>query len=189
MGLVSFLLGAGRAVARTVGGAAGLVPRVTPAAAVAAATGRGALQAAGRFAVSPVGGGLIGGVGGVALGEQLFGGDGAAVAQGSQLAMAIGQGLPSQMLAGGRTLVTAANGDIQVFNRAGTAVRPSLIVPAGQRLPGGAVVVSVRQGGALIGITTRRRRRAFATEVRRVRSTIQGCRAVLRAAEKTKSRR
>ncbi len=159
-----------------------------------AVAGGGALARVGRAAIGPFGQSLAGGALGAAA-ITGFGGDGqvgapggAGIAGGSQLAAIVAGGGQPTPLAGGRFLVTAPNGDVQIFNRNGMAVRPQLIIPAGQRLPGGAVVVSTRQGGALIGITKRRARRAFSTEVRRVRRTIQGCRAVLSAAEKPKRR-
>jgi len=191
MGLIS-LIGSGLTA---IGRAAGLVaPLVTTTAA------RTALQTAGRFATSPFVTSLAGGALGFA-GAQAFGGGGVpgAVQPGvipraqlgdptSQLRAAGEAGAQITELAGGRFMAVAANGDVQLFNRSGMAIRPQLIIPAGQRLPGGALVVSTRQNGALIGITKRRRRTAFRTEIRKVRSTIQGCRAVLAAAEKPRKR-
>jgi len=185
MGLISIatsILGA-------VGRAAGvLAPAVTTTAA------RTALQTAGRFATSPFVTSLAGGALGFA-GAQAFGGAGVPGqtqpglgGPPNQLSAAGAAGAQITELAGGRFMAVAANGDVQIFNRAGAAIRPTLIIPAGQRLPGGALVVSTRQNGALIGITKRRRRRAFNTEIRRVRNTIRGCRAVLNAAEKPKRR-
>ncbi len=159
---------------------------------MAGGAGRALLPTIGRGLISPFGQSLAGGALGAAAITGFGGGGeapgGAGIAGGSQLAAIVAGGGQPTPLAGGRFLVTAPNGDVQIFNRNGMAVRPQLIIPAGQRLPGGAIVVSTRQGGALIGITKRRRRVAFRTEIRRVRQTIQGCRAVLSAAEKPKRR-
>ena len=190
MGLISFLGG----LATTVGRAAGIL---APAAIGTGATiGRTALGTAGAIIRNPFVQSLAGGAGGVALAGG-FGGQAVTPGQvsggglgggGNQLSAAAASGAQITELAGGRFMAVAANGDVQLFNRGGMALRPQLIIPAGQRLPGGALVVSTRQNGALIGITKRRRRRAFNTEIRRVRNTIRGCRAVLNAAEKPKRR-
>lgn len=187
MGLISFLGTLGKAAVGLLGAAPVAAPTIarTLAAPTIAAAGRGILPALGRAAVSPLALGVAGGVTGAAIGEAVFG-DGAAVPTSLQQIQAEGGAVTP--LSGGRFMAIAPNGDMQVFNRMGMPVRPSIIVPAGSRLPGGATVVSIRQGGALIGLTRRSRRRAFSTEVRRVRSTIQGCRAVLAAAEKPRRR-
>jgi len=182
MGLISFLGGVATAAGRAVG-------LIAPAATGAVTTGaRTAIQLAGAAVRNPFAQSLAGGAAGVALAGGFGGGAPAAPGVGSQLQTAVAGGGQMTALAGGRFMVTAPNGDVQIFNRTGMAVRPQLIIPAGQRLPGGSIVVSTRQGGALIGITRRRRRRAFGAEIRKVRSTIQGCRAVLAAAEKPKRR-
>lgn len=180
MGLLSVLGTIGRTLLS--GGAA--VARSTAArAAATGAVGGAAFVGAEQLLAQPAGaGGAAGPFTGIAPAGQAIG---PSTNLGQLQAAGAVQTTP---LSGGRFLATAMNGDVQVFNRMGMPVRPSLIVPAGQALPGGATVVSVRQGGALIGITRRRRRRAFATEVRRVRRTIQGCRQVLAAAEKPKRR-
>jgi len=191
MGLISFLGGVATAAARAVG-------IVAPTAVATGTTvGRTLLGTAGAIVRNPFVQSLAGGAGGVALAGG-FGGAGVpgqtqpglsqALVGGSQLAGAQAAGAQITELSGGRFMAVAQNGDVQIFNRNGTAIRPTLIIPAGQRLPGGALVVSTRQNGALIGITKRRRRRAFNTEIRRVRNTIRGCRAVLNAAEKPKRR-
>jgi len=79
-------------------------------------------------------------------------------------------------IAGGRWLATAPNGDVQLFTSEGKPVRASEILTAGQRLPGGATIVSIRQNGALIGITKRRSRRRFAGEIKRAKDAIKGAR-------------
>lgn len=79
-------------------------------------------------------------------------------------------------IAGGRWMATAPNGDVQLFTSEGKPVRPSEILTAGQRLPGGALIVSIRQNGALIGITKRRSRRRFAGEIKRAKDAIKGAR-------------
>jgi len=193
MGLVTFLGSALSAVGRAVGV---LAPAAVGTGAVIGRTlGGTALATAGRIAANPFAQSLVGGAAGVALAGG-FGGapavpgiaGAAGIGAASQLAGAQAAGAQITTLSGGRFMAVAANGDVQLFNRSGMAIRPSLIIPAGQRLPGGALVVSTRQNGALIGITKRRRRTAFRTEIRKVRSTIQGCRAVLAAAEKPKRR-
>jgi len=185
MGLISL----GASLLSTAGRFLGLT---APLGAAVATTGvRTALQTAGRVLANPFAQSLAGGAAGVALAGG-FGGVSIPTAQigapGTQLGQAGMSGAQITQLAGGRSMAVAPNGDVQLFNRAGMAIRPQLIIPAGQRLPGGALVVSTRQNGALIGITKRRRRTAFRTEIRKVRSTIQGCRAVLAASEKPKRR-
>jgi len=205
MGLLSIL---GTAARGLLGGlaptTAGVVPRIAGAATVA--TGGsilgGALSTIGRAIISPFGQGLVGGGIGATLAGG-FGGDGAVapaggafgfgaaggqVLPGSPLGMIQAQGIPVTSLVGGRFMATAPNGDVQVFNRIGFPVRPSEIIPAGQRLPGGATVVSIRQSGGLIGVTKRRRRRSFAGEIQRTRRVLAGCRAIERACVPPKRR-
>jgi len=171
MGLVSVLLGAGR---RLLTGGAQVARRAAP-----------ALRrvAPGALAL----GGAVAGGAAFEAGAQAFGGDGGAP-MGGAAQQAIAAGGQATQIAGGRLMITAPNGDFQLFNRQGMPIRPSLIIPAGQRLPGGATVVSTRNGGQLIGITVRRRRRGFSGEVRRVRNVLQGCKAIERAARPTKRR-
>lgn len=155
-------------------------------AAVAAPVARTALQRVGGAILSPLGQGVLGGaLGAGAVG--LFGGDGAAAPGmgGGQLAQLVAGGAQPTALSGGRFLVTAPNGDVQVFNRNGQPIRPQLIIPAGQRLPGGSIVVSTRNGGSLIGITRRRARRRFGTEIRRVRRTVQAAQALVKLCKPT----
>jgi len=189
MGLASLALGALSRVGSLLGiggaAAAGQVARVA---------GGGILSTLGRGAISPLAQGLAGGIAGAGLGSQFFGPGGAPAGaefdarMGSMLAQLQAQGAQVTPLAGGRSLVTAPNGDVQVFNRNGQAIKPTLIIPAGQRLPGGSVVVSTRQGGALIGITKRRRRRRFGAEIRNVRRTVQAANALVNLC-KPKARR
>jgi len=189
MGLVSIgaslLRGAGSLFG--LGGAAAGGAAIRGGSAVATATGRGILARLGGAAVSPFGQSVIGG----ALGAgaiSAFGGDGAAVGGGTALASLVEAGAQPTALANGRFLVTAPNGDVQIFNRNGQPIRPTLIIPAGQRLPGGAVVVSTRNNGTLIGITVRRRRRRFGAEIRTVRRTVQAANALVNLC-KPKARR
>ncbi len=189
MGLVSIgaslLRGAGSLFG--LGGAAAGGAAIRGGSAIATATGRGILSRLGGAAVSPFGQSVIGG----ALGAgaiSAFGGDGAAVGGGTALASLVEAGAQPTALSNGRFLVTAPNGDVQIFNRNGMPIRPTLIIPAGQRLPGGAVVVSTRQGGALIGVTIRRRRRRFGAEIRTVRRTVQAANALVNLC-KPKARR
>jgi len=146
--------------------------------------------AVGRAAISPLGQGLAGGFAGAGLGALAFDGGGGAPAglPGGQLGAIIAAGGQPTSLSNGRFLVTAPNGDVQIFNRNGMPIRPTLIIPAGQRLPGGAVVVSTRNGGALIGVTIRRRRRRFGAEIRTVRRTVQAAQALVKLCQPTKRR-
>ncbi len=143
----------------------------------------------GRAAIGPFGQSIAGGAIGVSLaGGFGGGGDGAAGVPGGQLGQLVAAGAQPTALAGGRFLVTAPNGDVQIFNRNGEAIKPQLIIPAGQRLPGGSIVVSTRQGGSLIGITKRRRRKRFGAEIRNVRRTVQAANALVNLC-KPKARR
>lgn len=201
MGLLSILGTVGRAL---IGGGAAAVPRIAGPIAAGGGGGiaGGALALAGRALAAPLTGGFLGGGIAQAVGG-LFGGDGAVapmgapfaalgggaqVLPGSPLGMIQAQGIAVTSLVGGRFMATAPNGDVQVFNRMGFPVRPSEIIPAGQRLPGGATVVSIRQGGGLIGVTKRRRRRSFAGEIQRTRRVLAGCRAIERACVPPKRR-
>jgi len=185
MGLASLALG----LISRAGSALGLVGG-----GVASATSRGALSTLGRAVTGPVGQGLVGGIAGAGLGSQFFGPGGPPAGaefdtqMSATMARLQASGAQVTALAGGRFLATAPNGDVQVFNRNGQAIKPTMIIPAGQRLPGGAVVVSTRQGGALIGITKRRRRKRFGAEIRNVRRTVQAANALVNLC-KPKTRR
>ena len=172
MGLVSALLGAGRFLLGAARPAAAAAARAAP------VVGRAALTVPGQVAI---------GLGAGALGAAAFGGGGAA-APGTPLSMAVAQGSSVNEIAGGRFAVTAPNGDFQVFNRNGQPVRATQIVQAGTRMPGGATIVSVRQGGSLIGITRRRPRRRFGAEIRNVRRTVQDAQALVRLCQPKKRR-
>lgn len=177
VGLISGLLSLG---SRLLTGGARVAPRL------AGAVARQAPRV-GRLAI-PLAGAVAGGAA-FEAGLGLFGdGDGGGAPMGSAVQAALAAGGQASPVVGGRIMVTAPNGDFQLFRRDGTPIRPSLIIPAGQRLPGGATVVSTRNGGQLIGITVRRRRRGFAGEVRRVRNVLQGCKAIERAARPAKRR-
>jgi len=185
MGLASLALSALSRVGSLFGGGAA----TAAGGGAARIAGGGILSALGRGLISPVGQGLAGGIAGAGLGSAFFaggGGDGAMA--GSQLAQIQASGGQVTPLAGGRFLAVAPNGDMQVFNRNGQAIKPTMIIPAGQRLPGGALVVSTRQNGALIGITKRRRRRRFGAEIRTVRRTVQAANALVNLCKPTKRR-
>jgi len=107
---------------------------------------------------------------------------------GGQLGQLVAAGAQPVPLASGRFMVTAPNGDMQIFNRSGQAVKPSMIIPAGQRLPGGAMVVSTRNNGALIGITKRRRRKRFGAEIRTVKRTVQAAQSLVKLCKPTTRR-
>jgi len=174
------LLAGGLALLSRVGGFLG---RAAP----AIGTGGGALARVGRAAIGPFGQGLAGGaIGAGAFGA--FGGDGGGGGGGSQLAGLVASGAQPVELSGGRFMVTAPNGDVQIFNRSGNAIKPTLIIPAGQRLPGGSVVVSTRNGGSLIGITVRRRRKRFGAEIRTVRRTVQAAQSLVKLCKPTSRR-
>jgi len=184
MGLVSGLISFGRAILS--GGARVAAPAArvlrTPAGrAIAGGALTGAAFVGAEQLLTP----STPGAGGTAFGPTGLAPAGQAIAPGSALQQAAASGqFQITPLAGGRFLAIAANGDTQVFSRAGTPIRPQLLIPAGQSLPGGAVVVSTRQNGSLIGIIKRRRRRAFATEIAQVGTVIKGCRAVLDSIKK-----
>lgn len=165
MGLVSIALGAAKAIGGFLGIGGAAVARAAP------TVGRALTSTAGQIAL---------GVGAGALGARAFGGGGAAAAEGTPLSTAIAAGSSVNEIAGGRFAVTAPNGDFQVFNRNGQPVRATQIVQAGTRMPGGATIVSVRQGGSLIGITRRRPRKRFGAEIRNVRRTVQDAQALVR---------
>jgi len=173
-----------------VSGLLSLGSRLLRGAAPAARAGAGAVTRfaprAGRLAL-PLAGAVAGGAA-FEAGLGLFGGDGDGGPGGGAIQAAVEAGGQATAVTGGRIMVTAPNGDFQLFRRDGTPIRPSLIIPAGQRLPGGATVVSTRNGGQLIGITVRRRRRGFVGEVRRVRRVLQGCKAIEAAARPAKRR-
>jgi len=160
-----------------------------------------ALQAGRRFAGTTGGRAALGLTGAVAggaafeAGTGFFDGGGAPLGSGApgtfqtpQIASFIDAGAIPTALSNGRVMLTMPNGDVQIFSRNGMPVRPTIIIPAGQRLPGGAVVVSTRNGGALIGLTVRRRRRQFATEARKVRNVLSICKSIERAAAPRKRR-
>lgn len=154
-----------------------LLPRALPA---IGPVGR-AIGSGGRALVGPFGQGLAGGAIGAGLAGGFGGGDGAAAGVGGgQLAQLVAAGAQPVPLASGRFMVTAPNGDMQIFNRSGDAIKPSLIIPAGQRLPGGALVVSTRNNGSLIGITIRRRRKRFGAEIRIVKKTVQAAQSLVK---------
>jgi len=152
------------------------------------AVARTGVGTVGRLAASPFAQALAGGALGAGAVSAFGGGGGVAPGGGGQLAQLVASGAQPTALSNGRFLVTAPNGDVQIFNRNGEAIRPTLIIPAGQRLPGGAVVVSTRQGGALIGIILRRRRRRFGAEIRTVRRTVQAAQSLVKLCQPTKRR-
>ncbi len=91
-------------------------------------------------------------------------------------------GDPISMLTRGRTITRLEDGSIATFTREGRLVRPNLIVPFGQKLPRNfSNVVSISGDGRLIGVTIRRPRRRFASELRRVRNVIRSAQAITRS--------
>ncbi len=176
MGLVSAGIALG---ARLLGIGGGTVARTAPS----------LISRVGGALTGAFGQGLAGGaVGAGAVG--FFGGD-----EPDQLTQTMGvlgqvraSGGQVTRLANGQFMAIAPNGDMQIFNRNGEPRRPSMIIPAGQRLPGGSIVVATRNNGAQIGIVKRRRRRAFGTEIRRVRRTVQAANALVNLCKPAKRR-
>jgi len=144
----------------------------------------------GRVLTNPFAQSLAGGAigAGVVSGFGGGGGGGGGLAPGGTLAQIQASGGQVTPLANGQFMAIAPNGDMQIFNRNGEPRRPSMIIPAGQRLPGGAIVVATRQNGAQIGIVKRRRRRQFGTEIRRVRRTVQAANALVNLCKPSKRR-
>jgi len=156
MGLASIAFSALKTGATAIGRAVGLIaPAVT--------------KVAPRLA--GVGATIGATVGGVAIGEALFGGNGAPA--GGQLQAIAEAGGQVTQLANGQFMAVAPNGDMQIFNRNGQPRRPTSIIPAGQPLPGGAIVVATRNNGAQIGIVKKRTRRRFGSEIERTRDTVK----------------
>ncbi len=154
----------------------------------AVARAGGALGTVSRVAIGPFGQALAGGALGAGAISAFGGGGGVPGMGGGQLAQLVAAGAQPVPLSNGRFMVTAPNGDLQIFNRSGMPIRPRLIIPAGQRLPGGAIVVSTRQNGALIGIITQRRRRRFGAEIRTVRRTVQAAQSLVKLCQPQKRR-
>lgn len=155
--------------------------------------GGGILSTIGRALTGPAGQGLAGGLAGGAIGSQLFGGgDGGPLLSGAglspQLAQIQAAGGQITMLQNGQTMAIAPNGDMQIFNRNGEPRRPSMIIPAGQPLPSGAIVVATRNNGSQIGIVKRRRRRQFGTMIRQVRGTVRAAQALVNLCQPKKRR-
>jgi len=167
--------------------------------ATARAAGGGILSTIGRVLTNPfaqsvaggaIGAGVITGIGGdgAVAPFGMGGGDFAGTGPGAQLAQIAAAGGQITPLANGQFMAIAPNGDMQIFNRNGMPRRPSMIIPAGQRLPGGSIVVATRNNGSQIGIVKRRRRRAFGTEIRRVRRTVQAANALVNLCKPAKRR-
>jgi len=187
MGLASFLGSLGRGVVSAftpaVAAVAPVAGRIAPT--IGRVAGRALQGGAGRAALA-----ASIGVGGVGVGALAFGGDAPGGAgAGNAVQAALGMGLqPIISTSGGGVLARTPEGATVLVGSNGRVKRPQVIIPSGQRLPDGATVVFISADGTQIGITKKRRRRAFVAEVRRVRRTIQGCRAVLQAASPSKRR-
>jgi len=97
----------------------------------------------------------------------------------SQLTQLAATGAQITSLANGQFMAIAPNGDMQIFNRNGQPRKPTSIIPAGQRVPGGSIVVATRQNGAQIGVVKTRRRRRFAGELKRTKDVIMGARSLM----------
>jgi len=144
--------------------------------------GAAATTAAGRTAVSTAR--AVG-----VLGAGTAVGIGAAAAVGG-LADAITQqgGQVIRTLSGGRLLVRTPDGGIGIVTRMGRLVNPTVLVPAGSGVPPGGTLVSISGDGALIGFTIKRKRRPFASELRRVRSVLSSVNALHRSMQPKKRR-
>ena len=172
MGIIS----GGLAILKGIGGLLGIGAKVAPAAArilprVGTAIARGAaplgLGVAGAF----IGTSLAGG-GDAALGQSI-------IEQGGQVI---------RPLSGGRLLVRTPDGGIGIVTRMGRLVNPTVLVPSGGPVPPGGTLVSISADGGLIGFTIRRKRRPFASELRRVRSVLSSVNALHRSMQPRKRR-
>jgi len=145
-----------------------------------------AATTAGRVLSNPL---VQGGIGGAA-GSLFFGGGASpqpVIPQpfsgggmgGSNLAAMQAAGAQITELANGQFMAVAPNGDMQIFNRAGNARRPTAIIPAGQAVPGGSTVVATRNNGSQIGVVKKRRRKRFAAELNRTKNMIKASREIL----------
>jgi len=136
-------------------------------------------RAIGSPAVRAGGGALAGGAAaglGFSLIESLFGGGGNGVATSAAGAIAA----PGMA----RRFVTLEDGSRVLVSREGKPMRAQFFLPAGQKLPGGALVVSVSPDGSLFGIRRGRRKRpAFKTEIETCKSTISAAKSLVKAAK------
>lgn len=131
----------------------------------------------GRLAANP----LVQGVAGVGIGSAIFGGaspqpvipQAFSGGGGNQLAAMQASGAQITSMANGQFMAVAPNGDMQIFNRNGMARRPTAIIPAGQAVPGGSIVVATRNNGSQIGVVKKRRRKRFATELNRTKDMVK----------------
>ncbi len=142
-----------------------------------------AARAVGRVATGPAarGAGII--AAGTALGI-----GGAAAVGGLASAITDQGGEVIRTLSGGRLLVRTPDGGIGIVTRMGRLVNPTVLVPAGSGVPPGGTLVSISGDGSLIGFTIRRKRRPFASELRRVRSVLSSVRALHTAMQPKKRR-
>lgn len=145
-----------------------------------------AATTAGRVLANPA----VQGAAGATAASFLFGGGGSPVSPvipqafagmppSSQLTQLAASGAQVTSLANGQFMAIAPNGDMQIFNRNGQPRKPTSIIPAGQRVPGGSIVVATRQNGAQIGVVKTRRRRRFAGELKRTKDVIMGARSLM----------
>ncbi len=91
-------------------------------------------------------------------------------------------------LAGGRLLVRTPDGGIGVVTRMGRLVNPTVLIPVSSPIPAGGSLVSISADGSLVGFTIKRKRRPFASELRRVRSVLSSVNALHRAMQPRKRR-
>jgi len=156
----------------------------TGAAVTAGAIGRPAVRAAGRVLTGPTARAVGLGTAGGFLGASFADGGGGGLAQ----AIEEQGGQAIRPLAGGRLLVRTPDGGIGIVTRMGRLVNPTVLVPSGGAVPPGGTLVSISADGALIGFTIRRKRRPFASELRRVRSVLSSVNALHRSMQPRKRR-
>jgi len=140
----------------------------------AVAAARPLVQRAGGIVTGPAARNIALGAGAGFLGSSFAGGGG------DGLAESIEQqgGSLIRPLAGGRFLVQTPDGGVGIVTRAGRLVNPTVLIPAGSPVPPGGTLVSMSADGSLIGFTIRRKRRPFASELRRVRSVLSSVRSL-----------
>lgn len=128
-----------------------------------------------RGAAPALAGGAAAGVGFEFI-SSLFGGGGDGVATSAAGAVAV----PGTA----RRFVTLQDGSRVLVSREGKPMRAQFFLPAGQKLPGGALVVSVSPDGSLFGIRRGRKKRpAFKTEIETCKSTISAAKSLVKAAK------
>lgn len=75
--------------------------------------------------------------------------------------------------------VTLEDGSMILVSASGVPARANLFLPAGAKLPSGAMVVSVSPNGQLFGIRKKRVKKTFAAEVAKVKDTVKNAKELL----------